>query len=441
MRSRRVLRFCCFSLLALMAACGTKERPIGSVVKGDRLAVMDASQSRIAVGSEAEVPFAIGRGIVNLSWPQVGYDVSHAMPNVEASDNPRVVWEASIGDGSDATHRLLAAPVVSPEAIFVMDAVGRVSARNLNDGEALWSRSTTPDGRDDEAMGGGLALDGDSLYATTGFGDVWAFDAKTGGVLWHRALLKPLRAAPAVADRRVFVVSIDNTMTALNAKTGDVLWTHSGIAESATLMGASSPAVSGDQVMVAYNSGEIFALRVQNGRVLWSYSLALPTQVGALPALADIRGQPVSDRGHLYAISHGGRFAAIDQTTGERVWEADIGGINTPIVSGTCVFVYGGNGQLAALSRYSGRALWEVSLPQRSDPDDPDSDPLVWTGPVLIANTLWMVNSAGELVPFSATDGTRLGTQDLDAPLYISPVVAARTLYVITDDGDLKALR
>src|SRR3546814_14206991 len=58
----------------------------------------------------------------------------------------------------------------------------------------------------------------------------------------------PRRAAPTVAGGRVFVVSIDNQLTALNAETGEKLWSHTGFSEPAGLLGGASPAVEGDIV-------------------------------------------------------------------------------------------------------------------------------------------------------------------------------------------------
>src|SRR3546814_4596588 len=102
-----------------------------------------------------------------------------------------------------------------------------------------------------------------------------------------------MRAAPTVAGWGVFVVSIYNHLTALNAETGEKLWSHTGFSEPAGLLGGASPAVEGDIVVVPYSSGEIFALRVENGRVVWSDNLTAVRRVDALSSLADIRGGPV----------------------------------------------------------------------------------------------------------------------------------------------------
>ncbi len=441
MNKNGLARIVLFSAAALLAACSDSTNKIGSTVKGERISALEAAKMLEADKGLKDSKPTLPHSIVNFSWSQAGYDSEHAMPYAEVSAHPKMVWEQSIGEGSDSDFKLLAHPVIEHGVIYTMDAQGLVTARNAKTGDKNWEFDTTPKDSEDAAIGGGLAVDGGTLYATTGFGDVLALDAKNGAVKWKKALLKPLRAAPTVADNRIYVVSIDNDLNALDAKTGDSLWHQSGIAEAATLMGASNPAVSGDNVIAAYNSGEIFDLRVQNGRVLWDYSLAAPAQVGALPAIADIRGLPVIDHGVVYAISHSGRMAAIDQRSGDRLWEADIGGIDTPVVAGDAVFLYGGNGQLIALARDSGRAMWVSDLPQKVDPKDKDSDRLVWSGPVLAGERLWMVNSAGKLASFSLNDGSALDSIDVGGAIYLPPIVADRTLYVVTDEGNLVALR
>jgi len=441
MSRQKITRLILLTMMVALAACGEDSNKIGSTVKGTRIAVIEEAKTLEADKDLKVNTPSLPRMMVNMSWPQAGYDSEHAMPYTELAPHLHIIWEQSIGEGSDSDFKLLSHPVVDHGSLYMMDAQGLISSINTQTGDINWTFDTTPPDSEDKAIGGGVAIDGSTLYATTGFGDVMALNAKTGSVKWRKALLKPLRAAPTVADNRVYVVSIDNELNALDSAAGDVLWHQAGIAESATLMGASSPAVEGDMVVVAYNSGEIYGLRVQNGRASWNYSLATPTQVGALPAIADIRGLPVIDHGRVYAVSHSGRIAAIEQRNGDRVWESDIGGIDTPIVAGDTLFMYGGEGQLIALARDSGRAMWVSKLPKLSDPTDKESDRIVWAGPVLAGDRLWMVNSMGKLASFSPHDGSPIDTIDIGSPIYLSPIVADHTLYVVTDDGTLVALR
>ncbi len=437
------IKSCLLCLLALVAlvACDGNNDKIGSTVKGTRVPVVEEAKAVQADKDVASNKPTLPPMMVNMSWPQTGYDASHAQPYAEMSPHPKQLWQTSIGDGSDSDFKLLAHPVADRTTIYTMDAQGLVRAIDAKSGDVKWEYDTTPKHSDEKAISGGLAVDGNTVFATTGFGDVVALDTAKGGVKWRKSLLKPLRAAPTVADNRVYVLSIDNELNVLDAVNGNILWHQVGVAESATLMGASSPAIDGDTAIVAYNSGEIFGLRVQNGRTSWSYSLASPAAVGALPAIADIRGLPVIDRGRIYAISHSGRIAAVEQRNGERVWESDIGGIDTPIVAGDAVFVYGGESQLMALARDSGRVLWIVTLPKQVDLKDKDSDRITWTGPLLAGERLWMVNSQGKLASFSPADGAKIDSFDLDSPLYLSPIIVDHTMYVLTDEGKLIALK
>lgn len=428
-------------LIAGLAGCTGTANKIGSTVKGTRLTIMEHTHTleadRFAAGIKPQVP----EPVANAAWTQAGYDSSHVMPNAETGTHPSRIWSTSIGEGSSSDFKILARPVVKDGIVYAMDAVGAVTAVKAANGEGKWSVETTPEDMDESAIGGGLGVEGDSVYVTTGFGEVLSLDAANGKVKWRRNLFNPLRAAPTIAGGRVYAVSIDNQLSALNAATGDVEWQHRGIAESATLMGAANPAVLGDSVVVAYGSGEIYDLRAENGRVAWSYGLTSPTQIGALPAIADIRGLPVVDHDRVYAISHSGRMAAIDHRSGDRSWEADIGGINTPVIAGDTVFILSNDGQLVALSRNNGRIIWVQEMQHLTDPQDHDSDPVYWTGPVLAGGKLWLANSLGELVGFSPDDGQQAASVEIGSPVYVPPVIAGGVIYVVTDDGELVALR
>lgn len=427
--------------LLMLVACGDDKSKIGGSVKGKRIAILEQAHKIEADkdlgGAKPQLPpIQVIKG-----WLQTGYSTANLMPNAALDIHPKQIWSASIGDGSDSDFRLLAKPVTGEGKVYSMDAQGQVRAFDAASGDRKWTFDTTPKDRDENAAGGGLGFDSGVLYATTGFGEVLALNAADGAVKWRKQLLNPIRAAPTIAGGHVYVVSIDNELQALDTRNGDILWHHRGITENATLMGASSPAATPDGVIVAYSSGEIFNLRPENGRVAWSYTLTVPTQIGAMPAIADIRGLPVIDESRVYAISQSGRIAAIDQRTGDRAWEADIGGVNTPLVAGDTIFVLSNDMQLVALMRDSGRVMWIVDLAKFADPDDHDSDRVIWTGPLLAANRLWLVNTQGQLVSFDTADGKQMDVIDLSGPAFISPIVANNIMYVVLDSGKLEALK
>lgn len=428
------------SVLLSLGACSGADNKIGTTVKGTRVAILDNTKTLKADADLQENKPSLSRSIDNSQWLESGYDTAHVIPNADIALHPQILWSADIGEGSSSDFKLLTRPIVAGDFVFTMDSQGLISAFDTKTGKLKWQFDTTPLDRDGKAIAGGLASNGTTLYATTGFGEVLALAANNGAVKWRNLLLNPLRAAPTVLDGRVFVVSIDNELQVLDARRGNILWHHNGIAESATLMGASSPAIVGDSVVVAYSSGEIFNLRAENGRASWNYSLTTPTQVGALPAIADIRGLPVIDRGQVYVISHSGRMASIDERTGERAWENEIGGITTPLLTSDTIFVLSTDDQLIAVERNSGRVIWVKDMQHLLDPADTESDHIYWSGPILGHDLLWMTNSLGQLVSFSPDNGATIETIDLGDPSYIPPIIAKGIMYVITDNGKLIAL-
>lgn len=409
--------------------------------QGKRIAVLDNSHKPIVDRGldsfRVELPVATH----DADWPQAGGNLDHAMPNPALSAALKPFWHADIGHGSDSDFRLLALPVVAAGKVFTIDSRGRVSAFSVKDGDRLWHFDTTPAERDCCAMGGGVAFSDSVLYVTTGYGEVLALRGTDGKVLWRKMLEVPVRAAPTIAGDRVLVLRIDNELDALSSQNGQLLWKHNGISENATLMGASAPAVEGDQVVVTYSSGEIFGLRAQTGRPAWSDMLASAAQVGALPSIADIRGLPVIDHNTVYAISHSDRMAAIDMRTGDRAWEVDIGGTNTPALAGNAVFVVTNDNQLMALTRATGRIAWIANLPKLKDPSDKDSDPVFWYGPLLAGDRLWLTNSLGHLVSFTPDRGDKMVDLEIADHFFLPPIAAGGVLYVVADDGTLYALK
>ena len=316
----------------------------------------------------------------------------------------------------------------------------QISAINTATGDVLWEYDPRVPDDDDEAFGGGIAYENGVLYVSTGSADVVSLDAETGKERWRKRMSGPMRAAPAVADGRVFVVTIDNQLFALNGETGERLWSHAGISEIAGLLGGASPAIAVGTVVVPYSSGEIFSLRVENGRPLWSDNLSSSQRLDALSTLADIRGMPVIDRGTVYAVSHSGRMVAIDLRSGTRAWEKPIGGVEMPWVAGEFIYLLTNESQLVRLTRRGGRVRWVRDLPQFEEPDDRD-DPIKWSGPALAGDRLIITGSHGEAWSVSPYTGKVLGRIDLSEEIFLPPVVADGTLYFLTEDGDLIAMR
>ena len=376
----------------------------------------------------------------NPDWPEPGGNPAHAMGHPALPDKLVRAWDSGIGDGSGRYTKVLSQPVVAQGRIFAMDGGVQVSALDAANGGRIWQVDLKPEELRGNAFGGGPSFWKDRLYVTTGYAQVLALDPADGKVIWRTNVSAPLHSPPTVADGRVFAVTVENELNALDASEGRKLWSHNGIPETAGLLGGASPAVEGEVVLAAYSSGELFALRVENGRAVWSDNLASTRGVNAVARLADIRGRPVIDRGRVFAISHSGRMTSIDLRRGDRVWEREIASSHSPWVVGDYVFILANDNELLCLTRDAGKVRWTRQL-RRYEDEKAKSDPILWAGPVLAGNRLIVLSSLGEAVSVSPYTGEVIGTQRMSSGGFLGPVVADNSLYLLTDDANLSAYR
>ncbi|CAA7619796.1 PQQ-binding-like beta-propeller repeat protein [Magnetospirillum sp. UT-4] len=403
-----------------------------SVLSGDRALAPEASGEQAAIRLPPPEP--------NDDWPQAGGYANHAMHHMAVGDAIAQAWSTGIGTGSSKRAKLLAQPVVAEGMVFTLDADTEVRAVDVKTGKVLWQVDVTPESEDDTFSGGGIAYEDGQLFISTGFAQVVSIEAKTGRELWRQSLSGPMRAAPTVRAGRVFVVTVDSQTHCLAADDGAVLWTHQGIAETASLLGGASPAVDGNVVVVPYPSGELFALRVDNGSVLWQDALSSTRKTDSVAGLTDIRARPVIDRGRVYAIGHADLLVAIDLRSGRRLWERTIGGIQSPWVAGDYLFLITNHNEAVALDSKTGRVLWVTQLQLWEDEEDREGR-IVWTGPVLASDRLLLGASHGVLLSLSPYTGTVLGSISTSDGVAIPPSVAQGTVFFLTNDADLVAYR
>ncbi len=444
-RLHRISRLSACLMAAALAGCeflddeffgGGEDPPLPGV----RISVLELAENLEPDPQVADLDVILPEPIANTDWPQAGQNATHRPGHLYIRVPFTEAWRTDIGTGSGGTERLINPPIVVGGRIFVKDASGRLTALEALTGDEIWQVRVASPVEDSTPLGGGVAYADGLLFVTTGFGEILALDPANGGLIWRTAANGPTRAAPSVADGRVFVVTVDNQLQALDAETGAVLWTHTGILETASLLGGASPAIGPNVLIAAYSSGEVFALRLETGRPSWSDSLTAIRRIGALASLADIRGMPVLDDDRVIAVSHADRMASIDLRSGERLWEQQIGGINTPWVAGNFIFMITVNNDVIALTREGGRIRWVTPLPRWRDPEE-RSGPVVWSGPVLAAGYLIVVGSEGDGLVLAADTGEIAAQFPVPAGSQVPPIVAGNTLYVLTDDADLIAYR
>lgn len=420
-----------FSLLAL-GACDAPKIPIS----GTRVPVVTYENSVKVDTDTKDMSILLPLPEMGRDWPQSGGDASHVIPHLSLGEEMAPQWTVSVGSGNDE-GRFLSSPIVKEESIYVLDTLGHVVALNSSTGENLWTVDISPPGREGAIIGGGLAFGADKIFVTSPHAEVLALEAKTGQILWRIPTQSPVRAAPTFADGRLYVLTISNQLQVLDGETGNRLWDHAGITEFAGLLGTAAPAVAKGVVVVTYSSGEIYALKAENGHQLWTETLSATRRPDSLSALSHIRALPIIDQNIVLIIGHNQKMAAYDLRRGERLWERSIGGLRTPAVVGDYIFMINTHNELLCLTRDYGQVVWVRKL--EFDSEHPYK--VIWDGPIVASNKLYIVNANGSLVSLDPTNGNILSTIPLNAPVSLAPFVAQETLYILTDNGDLMSFR
>lgn len=438
--SRNAPKLAIAALSLALAGCSTFDGWFGDEevpLPGERIAISAAAETLDAEGAAVSIPAAVN----NTSWAQPGGTASNAPGHLAARSNLSRAWSSGAGGGSSSDGKLTAPPIVVAGTVFVLDANAHVAAHSASSGKRLWRVNLTPEGEDsDEGYGGGIAADFGRVVAATGFGDVVGLDPSNGGKLWKRNLGLPIRSAPTAANGRVYVVTVNNEVHALDIESGEVVWDFRRYSESAGVLANTSPAVQGNTVVVPYKSGELLAFDTETGKPRWGDALTRTGRYSSVGAINDIAGRPAISGNAVFAVSHSGRLAAIDLKSGRRLWAKNVASTQTPWVAGDSVFVVSNNAEVVALSAKDGKISWVRKLPLWGDPEDKE-DRIVYSGPVLVGGRLLVVSSTGNLIAIQPQTGAIANQASAGGSFFIPPVVARGSVYLLSDSAKLIAMR
>jgi outer membrane protein assembly factor BamB len=203
-------------------------------------------------------------------------------------------------------------PAVSSGLVYV-GAYGALYALNAVTGKIRW-KLTSQDYFNSPAIASGIVYDasGDTLYAR---------DARTGKEVWTVRPGGSLSlGAVAIANGTVYVSEVAGALDALNATTGEVLWSVP------TAYNPSSPVIVGKTVIVGAGR-TAYGIDAADGSTHWS------KHVNWI-----LLSDPASFGGLVYFGAAGKHVVALKTTNGHKAW--------TFLTAGSPVSVTGANGLL-----------------------------------------------------------------------------------------------
>ena len=435
-------------LLVLLAGCNRRQAPL----EGQRYSI-DTPLEQTVPGAEtpAEDQAAAAQrsrsirlpATVNHSaWTHPGGTPQHRIQHPALRRPLTLAIATPIGAGNSKRHRITAVPVSADGRVFTMDSRATVSAHTL-DGSTIWTRNLTPGGENpDDASGGGLAVAGGVLYATSSFGTLTALDVATGREIWQHDFNVAVTGAPTISGRLIYVVARDGNGWALETRNGRILWGLPGTPSLSGFAGGASPAITDRLVLFPLPTGELVGALKQSGIRVWGDAVSGGRSGRAYTNFSDISGEPVVSGSTVYVGTPIGRLVALNSRNGERVGTATEGAVDTVWPIGGSIFLLSDQNQLVRVDASSGETIWQVELPFFADERRRKQKALVpHFGPVVAGGRVIVASGDGVLRGYSPESGALVETVDVPSGAAVKPIVVRGTLYVVSNDGRLLGYR
>ena len=274
-----------------------------------------------------------------------------------------------------------------------------------------------------------------------------ALDAATGEVIWQDSYGAPYqmnpaaarhgrgpKSTPVVADGRVFTFGLSGILSALDVRTGDVLWRRDR-AEVGPLYGtAMSPIVNGDLLIAhvgGHDRGSLTAFDVASGDVRWNWNGDGPSY--GSPIIADVAG---TRQVITYTQSN---LVGIEAATGDLLWGVpfttrSVQNTFTPIVYGDVIISSGLGSGVSALrvvrrgTRWGVQTVWE------------NTDAAFYmSNPVLIGDAIYGLShhNSGQFVCLDASTGETLWRSEGRQATNAAIIRAGPILFLLIDEAEL----
>jgi len=341
-----------------------------------------------------------------------------ALPPVTGQLSVQKVWTANIGP---VTTPLFAS--VHGNLVAVASTPGQVALINATTGQDIWRLQL------DSPIQAGVGGDGQRFAVITRNNEVVAIEA--GKVLWRLRLAAMSYTAPLVAGGRVFVLTADRTVTALDGASGQKLWTQQRSGDPLVLQQAGLLMPFGDTLLAGWG-GRLASLNPNTGAVRWETLVGSSRGTNEVERLVDLVAG-ASRLGNAVCVrAFQSSVACVDATRGTTVWTRPAQGHEGLDGDENWVFGAESDSKVLAWQRQTGQPAWtQEALRFRGL-----SAPLVLGRSVVLGDDNGLVHflarQDGQVVQRLSTDGSAITGK---------PVAAGPTLVVVTRNGGVFGFR
>jgi outer membrane protein assembly factor BamB len=352
----------------------------------------------------------------------------------------REIWDASVGSGLGERYTRLV-PAIDGRTLYVAD-----EARDLADGERRWqTRVGRPAGgildsvvfwgRDDDGgsfVSGGVAVGEGRVFIGTEDGELIALRDEDGGELWRTQLSSEVLSPAETGADHVFVMTLDGRLTALSLADGSRVWSYDTQVPVLTLRGTSTPVYSEPLVFAGFANGRLAALRGANGEAIWEHVVSLPSGRSELERISDLDSSPLITPAGAFVGSYQGALKSLRLLDGAVQWERPISSHAELAEGYGQVYSTDEDGVLRAMDQATGNVVWEQDgLVRRGV-----------TGPGVFGPYVAVGDFEGYVHVFAQSDGRPVARARFDRDgIRVAPMGLDDRLLVFGNGGRLGVLR
>jgi len=349
-------------------------------------------------------------------------NVPAGLTEILQTKNARVIWSNN-SVGSSKTFMFT--PAFTYDAVYAASANGTVMKMNPYNGQTVWSINAGMN------LTAGVGSEAGIVAVAGEKGMVLAYDAD-GKQLWKAQLKSEILSAPAVSSDLVIVRSLDNTITAFDAHTGERKWFVSRKSPALTLRSAPGIAIVGPIAVVALPGGRLTSIVMQNGVVHWDISVGEPKGTTELERVTDTSGYPAIYRSIVCAAAYQGRVGCYELASGRSIWSKNLSSDVGVSIDDNHVYAADVTGAVYAFSNDGGVSIWK-------------NDRLAYRGlsaPAALRNAVAVGDYQGYIHFLSRDNGSFVARLNVDgSAIGGAPLVAGNNrLIVQTISGTVAAI-
>ncbi len=287
---------------------------------------------------------------ISLNKPvTAGVSTGHGLVLTGTSKGALIALDALSGKRkwtADASGEILSAPAIAGNVVVTQTVNGKVTAFDAESGKQLWQQTSILPvlllrGNASPVISGNLVFTGFSS------GNLNAWDLYTGKEIWQNTVALPegsselkrmvdVDATPLLVGKKIYVISYQGKMKAINASNGQTLWSRKA-------SGYQGMTASTDSLYITNSSDEVSAIDESSGGNSWTQKKLTHRQLTA----------PVAIGNYIVTGDFDGYLHVLSQTDGSIVGRYKTGssGIRVqPIIKGNTIYIFSNSGKLAALT-------------------------------------------------------------------------------------------